>query len=97
MHDSTALPVTYFIVYIALVALTLLTCGISFLQEAPAWHTVVGLAIATIKSALVALFFMHLLYSGRVTWLVVLAALLWLALLLGLTLADFLTRHWLSY
>lgn len=97
MHDSTALPGTYFIVYIILVALTFLTCAVSFLHESPAWHTVVGMAIATIKSALVALFFMHLLYSGRVTWLVMVAALLWLALLLGLTLSDFLTRHWLSY
>jgi cytochrome c oxidase subunit 4 len=77
--------------------LTLLTCSVSFLQETPAWHTVVGMAIATVKSTLVALFFMHLLYSNRVTWLAALAALLWLAILLGLTLTDFLTRHWLSY
>jgi cytochrome c oxidase subunit IV len=97
MHGQTTSLTTYLAVYACLVLLTLLTCGVSFLQEAPAWHTVVGLTIASVKAALVALFFMHLLHSGRVTWLVVLAALFWLAIMLGLTLTDYLTRHWLSY
>ncbi len=97
MNEQTSSTATYLVVYTLLVLLTLLTCGISFLQEAPAWHTIVGLTIASIKAILVALFFMHLLYSGRLTWLAVLAALFWLAIMLGLTLADFLTRHWLSY
>ena len=97
MHEQTVSLKTYFVVYAALVLLTLLTCGISFLQEATAWHTMVGLAIACVKAALVALFFMHLINSGRATWLVVLAALYWLAILLGLTLADYLSRAWLSY
>ena len=97
MHEQTMSLKTYLAVYAALVLLTLLTCGVSFLQETPGWHTVVGLAIAAVKAALVALFFMHLLHSGRLTWLVVLAALFWLAIMLGLTLTDYLTRHWLSY
>jgi cytochrome c oxidase subunit 4 len=97
MHEQTISLKIYFAVYAALVLLTLLTCGISFLHEAPAWHTVVGLTIASVKAALVALFFMHLISSGRVTWLVVLAALLWLAIMLGLTLTDYFSRAWLSY
>jgi cytochrome c oxidase subunit IV len=97
MHETTSSLTTYIVVYLALVLLTLLTCSVSFLHETPAWHTIVGMGIATLKAALVALFFMHLLYSGRVTWLVVLAALLWFAILLGLTLSDYLTRQWLSY
>ncbi|HZZ29906.1 MAG TPA: cytochrome C oxidase subunit IV family protein [Pirellulales bacterium] len=97
MNEKSISPALYYIVFATLALLTLLTCGISFLHEAPAWHTVVGLAIAAVKATLVALYFMHLLHSGRVTWLAVLAALFWLAIMLGLTLADFLTRHWLAY
>lgn len=86
----------YLATFAALVALTFLTVGISFL-DLGAWHTVAGLTIAVCKASLVALFFMHLLHGDRLPWLVVGGALLWLAILLGLTLADYLTRHQLTY
>ena len=40
----------YYLVFAALVVLTFLTVGISFL-ELGEWHTIFGLAIATAKSA----------------------------------------------
>jgi len=40
---------------------------------------------------------MHLLHSQRLTWLVLGAGLFWLAILMSLTLADYLTRDWLAY
>ena len=40
---------------------------------------------------------MHVLYSGRLTWIMLGAGLFWLAILMSLTLADYLTRHWLAY
>ena len=61
------------------------------------WHTAFGLAIATAKAVLVALFFMHVLYGPRLTRVVIVGALLWLAILIGLTLSDYLTRSWLAY
>jgi caa(3)-type oxidase subunit IV len=61
------------------------------------WHTVVGLTFAVCKAVLVALFFMHLLSSSRLTWIVVGGGLFWLGILMALTLADYLTRHWLAY
>ena len=36
---------------------------------------------------------MHVLYSGRLTWIMLGAGLFWLAILMSLTLADYLTRH----
>jgi len=48
------------------------------------------------KATLVALFFMHLRYSVRLTWLIVVAALFWLSILIGLTMSDQLTRGWLG-
>ncbi len=87
---------TYFAVFGALIALTVLTVGVSFL-ELGRWHAFVGLAIACCKAVLVGLFFMHLMSSNRLTWLVVGAGLFWMAILMGLTLTDYLTRHWLTY
>jgi cytochrome c oxidase subunit 4 len=89
-------PTTYYNVFAALIALTLLTVGVSFIHLG-AMHTVVGLVIAIVKSLLVVLFFMHLLYSSNRNWLAIGAGLFWLGILLSLTLADYFTRHWWTY
>ncbi len=86
---------TYYTVFGILVVLTLLTVGVSFLELGP-WHTVAGLTIALAKAALVVLFFMHMLYSSRLTWLVLGASLFWLGILFVLTLSDYLSRGWLD-
>jgi len=56
-------------------------------------NIVIALGIATIKAALVILFFMHGKYSSRRTKLVIISGFFWLAIMLGLTLADYSTRH----
>ncbi len=96
MSQPVIAPRTYYLVFAALVALTLLTVGGSFIHLGE-WHTTFGLVIASCKAALVVLFFMHVLYSSRLTWLVAGGGLLWLGILLALTLSDYLTRHWLTY
>ena len=85
----------YFFVYFTLVALTLLTCGLSWVPQA-GFHTTIGLLIAGFKGFLIAVFFMHILANGRLPWMTLLAGLLWFLILLGLTLADYLTRGLLS-
>jgi cytochrome c oxidase subunit IV len=87
---------TYYRVFAALVALTFLTVGLSFL-ELGAWHTTVGVLIGAGKATLVGLFFMHLLHSSRGSWLAVLAGLFWLLILMMLTLTDYMTRQVLAY
>jgi cytochrome c oxidase subunit 4 len=82
---------TYYVVFAALIALTVLTVGISFLPLG-AWHTAIGLFIGTIKASLVVLFFMHLLGSKKANWLALGAGLYWLAILLALTLSDYSSR-----
>jgi cytochrome c oxidase subunit 4 len=87
---------TYYGVFAALIALTLVTVIASFL-ELGAWHTTVGVLIGVVKASLVGLFFMHLLHSSRAAWLAVLAGLFWLVILMGLTLSDYLSRQVLAY
>src|SRR5258706_15929341 len=92
-HDVTPLS-TYFIVFAALAAGTLLTWYASTIDLGWA-NTPIALLIATIKAVLVILFFMHVIHSTRLTWVVVIASFLWLGGLFVLTFADYLTRTWL--
>ena len=87
---------TYIFVFLALAAGTLLTWAASTV-DLGGWNTPIALLIATIKAVLVILFFMHLIHSTRLTWVVVIASFLWLGTLFVLTFADYLTRHWAIY
>lgn len=86
----------YAIIFIALLLLTAATCAISFINLGR-MNAVVALVIAFGKAMLVALFFMHLRYSRRLTQIVVAAGLFWLSIMIALTMSDFLTRGWLTY
>jgi cytochrome c oxidase subunit 4 len=84
---------TYFVIFGSLLAFTALTTGVAFINMGR-WNTIVALVIACCKATLVALFFMHLRWSPTSMRVVLLAALLWLAILICLTTADFFTRTW---
>jgi cytochrome c oxidase subunit 4 len=56
------------------------------------WNTVINLAIAALKAALVAWFFMHLRRVAPLTRALAVAAVFMLALLFGLSSTDFATR-----
>jgi cytochrome c oxidase subunit 4 len=83
----------YLLVFAALAAGTLLTWYASTI-ELGIWNTPIALLIATVKATLVILFFMHVIHSTRLTWVVVIGAFLWLGVLFVLTFADYLTRLW---
>ena len=87
---------TYFVIFFALALGTLLTWGAAQLDLGWA-NTPIALVIATTKAVLVVLFFMHVIHSTRLTWVVIIASLLWLAVLFVLTFADYLTRYWAMY
>jgi cytochrome c oxidase subunit 4 len=96
MSEPITATRTYYMVFAGLIALTLLTVSVSFV-ELGAWHTTVGVLIGAVKATLVVLFFMHLLHSSRSAWLAILAGLFWLGILMTLTLSDYLTRQVLAY
>jgi cytochrome c oxidase subunit 4 len=86
----------YLAVFTALAAGTLLTWWVSTIDLG--WmNTPIALIIATTKALLVILFFMHVIHSTRLTWVVVIASFLWLGVLFVLTFADYLTRIWQIY
>jgi cytochrome c oxidase subunit IV len=84
----------YIGIWLALLAGTLLTVIAAGIDLGP-FNAVVALTIATIKATLVVLFFMHVKYAHeKLTKIVIVSALFWLAILLALSMADYTTRLW---
>lgn len=84
---------TYFGIFVALMVLTAVTVAVAFLDLGFA-NPVVALTIAVIKAALVVLFFMHMRWSSKLTWVFGGAAIFWLGIMFVLTLSDYATRAW---
>jgi len=82
---------TYTAVWLVLLLATGLTTAVAYV-DLGAFSVVVALLIAVIKMLLVALFFMHVRHSTKLTKLVVVGGLLWLGILITFTLADIWTR-----
>ena len=59
---------TYFMIFGALMVLTIITVGVSYLHLPVAMAILVALVVAGIKGSLVALFFMHLMHERKVIY-----------------------------
>lgn len=86
----------YLMIFLVLMVGTALTVAAAFVDFPWRLNTIVALTIATIKATFVVLYFMHVRYSTRLVWVIIAAALFWMAILFALTLSDYFTRHWLS-
>jgi cytochrome c oxidase subunit 4 len=94
MSHPIVAPTTYYLVFASLMVLTLVTVGIAYLDLGPL-NNILALTIAVVKALLVILYFMHVRYGSRLTWLFIGAGVFWLVLLIAFTLSDVLTRGWL--
>jgi cytochrome c oxidase subunit 4 len=92
MSEHIVSAKTNIAVWLTLLVLTGVTAGIAFVDLGP-FNTIVALVIATFKALLVVLIFMHVKYaSDRLVKVVLVSAVFFLLLLLGLSLADYTTR-----
>jgi cytochrome c oxidase subunit IV len=87
---------TYYTIFAILMFCTGLTVWVAFLDLGP-FNTFAALAIAIFKASLVVLFFMHVKYSSRLTWAVVIGSVFWLGIMFALTIGDYITRGWRTY
>jgi cytochrome c oxidase subunit 4 len=78
-------------IWVVLMGLLVATYGSAYIPMG-AWNSIINLVIAIMKALLVALFFMHLSSARPILRVPAVAALFALALLLGLSLADYKTR-----
>jgi cytochrome c oxidase subunit 4 len=98
MSEHIVSKKVYFVIFGALMVLTALTVWVANIDlGSEKINTVVALAIAVTKAMLVVLYFMHVRYSSRLTWVVVAGGFLWLLIMVGLTLSDYLSRGLLTY
>jgi cytochrome c oxidase subunit 4 len=83
----------YIAIWATLLAMTLITTLVAFV-DLGRFNTVVALSIATFKASLVVLFFMGARYTPRLTKVVIICGIFFLALLLSFSIVDYLSRLW---
>jgi cytochrome c oxidase subunit 4 len=93
MSGHVAPKTLYYAVFAALIVGTAMTVAAAFVDMG-AMNNVVMLTIACVKAALVVLFFMHVRWGTRLTWVVVVSGFFWLLILFGLTMTDYMSRGW---
>ena len=97
MSNHVIVPVrTYYLIFLTLMVCTAITIAVAFV-DLGRLNAVVAMAIAVLKATLVVLFFMHVKYSTKLTWAVVIGSVFWLGILIVMTAGDYLTRRWSTY
>lgn len=81
----------YLLIFATLLCLTLITVDVAFYNFGflNLW---IALAIATVKATVVVMYFMHVKYSSKLTWVFAVAGVFWLVILFVLLFSDYLTR-----
>ena len=75
-HPLVPLKV-YYAIFTALIVFTVITVAVAFV-DLGFFNTAIAVTIAVVKALLVLLYFMHVRYSSRLTWVFAGAGMLWL-------------------
>jgi cytochrome c oxidase subunit IV len=84
----------YFGVFGILMLGTALTVLVAF-YDLGALNNVVMLTVAIVKATFVVLYFMHVRWGTRLTWVIAASGFFWLLIMFTFTMADYLSRGWL--
>jgi cytochrome c oxidase subunit 4 len=95
MSGHVAPKTLYYLVFAALIVGTAITVAVAFV-DLGALNNVVMLTIACTKALLVVLFFMHVRWSTRLTWVVAGSGFFWLIIMFGITMSDYMSRGWVA-
>ena len=94
-HGHVAPLSMYLAVFGALVVGTIVTVLVAYV-DLGFFNTAVALGIAVTKATLVVLYFMHVRWASRLTWLVIAASVFWLILMFSIGMTDYLSRDWMG-
>jgi len=86
----------FWTIFLTLIVLTGVTVVIARM-DLGALNTPMALAIAGFKATLVILFFMGVKYNTPLTKVVAASGFVWLIILFGVTMGDYLTRSWIGF
>jgi cytochrome c oxidase subunit 4 len=95
MSGHVAPKSLYYLIFLALMIGTGLTVLVAKFDLGPL-NNIVMLTVACAKAMLVILYFMHLRWSSRLTWVVAGSGFFWLLILFSITMADYMSRGWIS-
>jgi cytochrome c oxidase subunit 4 len=94
MSSAHIAPVRLYVaIFLALMVGTVVTVLVAKFDLGPL-NNVVMLSVACAKALLVILFFMHVRWSSRLTWIVAGSGFFWLLILFSITMADYMSRGW---
>src|ERR671918_1075840 len=93
MSGHVAPKSLYYLVFGALIIGTILTVVVAKFDLGPL-NNIVMLTVACAKALLVVLYFMHVRWGTRLTWVVVASGFFWLLILFALTMTDYMSRGW---
>jgi cytochrome c oxidase subunit 4 len=82
---------SYWLIWVALMLLLLATWGVAEF-DLGILNPVAAMVIAFIKMSLVILFFMHVRYNTRITWIFAGAGFVWFLIMVTLTMTDYINR-----
>jgi cytochrome c oxidase subunit 4 len=96
-HPEGASVTTYVVIFIALLVLLFVSVGVAFIHNQSdtvrTMLTVIGFSIAALKAILIIMYFMHVRFSSRLTWIFALGSFFFLLIMVALTLNDYSTRE----
>jgi cytochrome c oxidase subunit IV len=93
MSGHVAPKSLYYLIFLALMIGTGLTVLVAKFDLGPL-NNIVMLSVACTKALLVILFFMHVRWSSRLTWVIAGSGFFWLLILFSITMADYMSRGW---
>ena len=92
-------PVTPVLTYVAVFAGLLICTGLTVFaasRDFGAMNTPIALGIAITKATLVIIFFMGVRYNTPLTKLVAVSGFIWILILFGVGMSDYITRPWIG-
>ena len=101
VHDSHAghghiAPISMYLgVFAILLVGTAITVAVAFV-DLGFMNTAVALAVAVTKATFVVLYFMHVRWASRLTWVVIAASIFWLLLMFSIGMTDYMSRDWMG-
>ena len=81
----------YVLVFVTLICLTLITVDVAF-YNLGFLNIYIAMTIAMCKALVVVLYFMHVRYSPKLTWIFAMAGIFWLIIMFALLVSDYVTR-----
>lgn len=91
-HHPEIGPKTLIIVWLVLTVLTIVTVYVATVDFGRALNIIAAMVIASIKASIVALYFMHLKFEDKLTWVYALYPMFLLFLLIATTIMETFTR-----